>query len=102
MQLSEEQRKSLLEQKEGWQAIINRAAIFQRVFSDVEGKKVLTALKIECGADARIFSKKNPDPYLLAYNAGKRDVWHFIQQCLEGDVEKAKKELDKLKKDAES
>lgn len=76
---------------------IRRAAAFQRVFSGADGELVKRELAIECRATALLVNfgsaqhqyRDRTDPFLLAVTAGKKDVWTFIQNCLEVDTKKA-------------
>lgn len=77
---SKEQREEILRR-------IERSAAFQRVFQGKDGDLVQTELKKQLGGF-------DPDPYVHAFNAGKRFIWDFIQNALKEDVEKAREVLD--------
>lgn len=79
-QLNEEQKKEVLRR-------VERSAAFQRVFKGKDGDLVSNELKKQ-------LSGFDPDPYVHAFNAGKQFMWNFIQNALEGDVEKAREVLN--------
>ena len=88
MLLNEEEKKEVLRR-------IQRSADFQRVFRGTDGERVFVEIDKFCGFKDDSFSI---DPYLTAYNAGKRAVAIFIHKAFEEDVEKAREML----KDARS
>ncbi len=90
MPLNNEQKKEIREHKEGIEKNIHRSADFQRVFGGADGERVFTEIDKFCGFKDDTFSI---DPYLCAYNAGKRAVSIFIHNAIEQDVEKAKEML---------
>ena len=69
---------------------VHRSADFQRVFSEPDGERVLSELDKFCGFKDDTFK---PDPYVSAYNAGRRSVAIFIHNVIEQDIEKAKEAL---------
>jgi len=72
--------------------IIKRSAAFQRVFRGADGEFVLRELSNVCLVNSILINYRT-NPLVLAGNAGKRDVWLFIQNCLNADVEKAREVL---------
>lgn len=88
MPLNEEQKKEV-------ERRIHRSADFQRVFRGADGERVLAEIDKLSGFKDDTFSI---DPYMSAYNAGRRAVSIFIHNAIEQDVEKAKEML----KNAES
>lgn len=86
--LSEEQKKEIEKR-------IHRSACFQRVFRGADGELALDEINKLCGMKNDTF---DPDPYVSAYNAGRRSVAIFIDNCINQDVEKVREML----KDVES
>ena len=82
-QLNEEQKSEVLRR-------IHRSAAFQRVFKGEDGELALAELKKQ-------LSGFDTDPYVHAFNAGKRFIWDFIQNAINADVEKAHKVLEDAK-----
>jgi hypothetical protein len=60
----------------------------QKVFSSEEGKRVLQALANNCFQDKSIFEK---DPYIMAYQAGIRDVYLWLINIMNLDIEALEK-----------
>lgn len=92
-QLNEDQKKAIENQKKSIEKQIHRSAIFQRVSKGADGEEVLKELALQCGANSLLISNYEYDPIKLAYRAGRRDLWTFIQNCLNEDVEKAREML---------
>ncbi|GAI37011.1 unnamed protein product [marine sediment metagenome] len=92
--LNEDQKKVIKENKQVIEKRIHRSACFQRVFRGADGELALGEIDKLCGMRNDTF---DPDPYVSAYNAGRRSVGIFIDNCINEDVEKAREML----KDAE-
>jgi len=71
---------------------IHRSACFQRVFSGADGELTLKEVDRFLGYRNDTF---DPDPYIAAYNAGKRAGAIFIHNAIDLDVEEAKRLLAK-------
>jgi hypothetical protein len=70
---------------------IHRSACFQRAFTkDADGELVLNEINLFAGLNKDTF---NEDPYISAYNAGRRSVAIFIKNCIEQDTKKAEEIL---------
>jgi hypothetical protein len=87
------------EEKVEFQRRIQRSADFQKVFLWVDGERVVKELDKFCGFKDDTFSS---DPYISAYNAGRRAVSIFIHNILEQDVEKEKIRLTNLKENKQT
>jgi hypothetical protein len=85
--LTEEQKKEI-------QRRIHRSVCMQRAFSGEDGVFSLKTL------DELVHYKGNtfdPDPYQSAYNQGQRSVMVFIHNCIDQNIEEAKKLLGEEK-----
>lgn len=88
MPLNQDQKKEI-------ERRIHRSACFQRVFRGSDGELVLDEIDKFGGYKNDTF---DPDPYIAAYNAGKRAIAVVIHNAIESDIEEARR----LLKDAES
>ena len=61
---------------------------FIKAFSTEEGKRVLKSLESQCLAHASVFDK---DPYIMAYQAGRRDIYLSIVNIMNLDIEQLEK-----------
>lgn len=96
MQLSREQQEVIQANKKAIEEQIHRSAVFQRVFSGADGEYALKEIAGQCFANSPLISVTGEDPYnpiKLAYRAKGKDLWMFIQKCINQDVEQAKKNL---------
>lgn len=87
MEFNKDERKAI-EKK------IHRSACFQRTFSDDNGKVAFDEIDAFTSYKNDTFDL---DPYMSAYNAGRRSVSIFIHNAFEGDIEKAKQMLKESK-----
>jgi len=89
MPLKEEQKKEI-------ERRIHRSACFQRVFKGADGELVLSEINKLCFTDRDTFDS---DPYVSAYNTGRKSVGIFIENCINQDIEKARDILNAESKD---
>jgi len=61
---------------------------FKKTFSTEEGKRVLKALESQCLFKTSVFDK---DSHLMAYQAGRRDVFLSIISIMELEIEELEK-----------
>lgn len=90
LELTEEQKKIVKER-------IHRSACFQRAFKGVDGEFTLKEIDILTNYKNNTF---DPNPQQAAYNAGQRSVAVFIHNCIDQDVDEARKLLGKEKENA--
>ncbi len=90
IELTEEQQKIVKER-------IHRSASMQRTFKDVDGEFSLKEIDVLTHYKGNTF---DPDPYQSAYNAGQRSVAVFIHNCIDQDIDEARKLLGKENQNA--
>ena len=78
------------EQKELVKKRIHRSSVFQRTFKGSDGEETLKEIDVFSSHKNDTF---DPDPYMSAYQAGRRSVSVFIHNVISQDVEKAEKML---------
>lgn len=83
------------EEKKEIERRIGRSAAFQRVFRGVDGELVHEEVMKFAGMKNDTFSR---DPCEAAYNAGRRSVAIFIENCINQNIAEVR---EALKKDAE-
>jgi len=66
----------------------------QRTFKGTDGEFTLKEIDDVANYKGNTF---NPDPYQSAYNAGQRSIAVFIHNCIDQDVEEARKLLGEKK-----
>lgn len=91
MQLSEEDKKEILENKKEYVKRIHCSAAFQRVFRGPDGELVLKEIEKFCGYKNDTFK---PDSHKHAYAAGRRSVAVHIHNELSPEAKEIKKFLD--------
>jgi len=89
-QLNEDQKKEIEKNRQEIERRTHRSACFQRIFRGVDGELALDEINKLCGMKNDTFDS---DPYVSAYNAGRRSVAIFIDNCINQDVEKAREML---------
>ncbi len=94
MEVNGKKVKVTEEQKEEVQRRIHRSAIFQKMFSGEEGLSVLKEIDIISCYKSNTF---DPDPYKHAYNAGQLSISVFIHNCIDMNLDQAKKLLQENK-----
>ena len=87
-ELTEEQKKEVIKQR------IHRSACFQRTFKGTDGEFTLKEIDVVTYYKENAF---NPDPYKSAYIAGQRSIAVFIHNCIDQDIDEARKLLGKEK-----
>jgi len=90
IELTEEQKKMVAER-------IHRSACFQRTFKGTDGELTLKEIDATSHYKGNTF---DPDPYQSAYNAGQRSIAVFIHNCIDQDIDEARKLLGKEKENA--
>ncbi len=83
VELTDEQKKVIAER-------IHRSACFQRAFKGVDGEFTLKEIDTLTNYRNNTF---DPDPHQSAYNAGQRSIAVFIHNCIDQDIDEAKKLL---------
>jgi len=92
-QIKEEKQR----QVEEIQKRVHRSAAFQRIFrSGPDGELALQELKTFCKGDTLVIRKDSTQTQIVADTA-KKDVWQFIRNCMDVDVEKTNKMLAEFK-----
>jgi len=86
--LTAEQQKMISER-------IHRTACFQRTFKGVDGELVLKEIDTLTHYRNNTF---DPNPYQSAYNAGQQSIAVFIHNCINQDIDEAKKLLEGIGK----
>ncbi len=85
-----EKRKLTEDEKTEIARRIKRSACFQKVFRGTDGEKALKELDKWLGFRNDTF---DPDPYISAYNAGRRAVAIFLHNAIDEDLDKIRKML---------
>ncbi len=88
MQLSQDEKDHIRQNEKVYQKMIERSVLFEKLFHGADGENALKELDSACGKGF------DPDPYVHAYNAGKRFLYDFIRNCINNDVSKAKEMLE--------
>ena len=94
--LPEQIKEAEQKQVEDIQRRVHRSAAFQRIFNCPDGELALKELKIFCKGDTIVILKDSTQTQIVADTA-KKDVWQFIKNCMDVDVEKTTKMLDEFK-----
>ncbi len=87
VELTEEVKKEI-------QRRIHRSASMQRAFSGEDGEFALKEIDSLSSYKGNTF---DPDPCQSAYNAGQRSIAVFIHNCIDQNIEEAKKLLREKK-----
>jgi len=90
----QDKRKLTEEQIESAEQKIRRSSNFQKLFSDKEKSLLLEEIDRFTSFRTDTFDQ---DPYINAYNAGKRSTAVFIHNILDQDVELAREILKQEK-----
>jgi hypothetical protein len=84
-------------QVEEIQKRVHRSAAFQRVLRDnPDGELVLKEIETFCKGNTLIIQRESTQTQIIA-DAAKKDVWQFIKNCMDVDVEKTSKMLEEFK-----
>jgi hypothetical protein len=83
-------------QVEEIQRRVRRSAAFQRMFLDnPDGDIVLKEIEFFCKGNTLVIRADSTQTQILTDTA-KKDVWQFIRNCIDVDVEKVQKELEAI------
>ena len=85
-------------QVEEVQRRVRRSAAFQRIFDCPDGKLALKELEVFCKGNTLIISSVSTQTQIIA-DAAKKDVWQFIKNCMDVDVEKMNAMLEEFEKE---
>lgn len=76
---------------------IARSVSMQKVFAGTDGEQAMDEIRKWCGFSDDTFKI---DPYDHAYNAGRRSVAIFINNCINQDIPKIREALKKASEGA--
>ena len=82
-------------QVEEIQKRVRRSAAFQRIFGCPDGELALKELEVFCKGNTLVIKADSTQTQIVADTA-KRDVWQFIKNCMDVDVEKMNKMLEEF------
>ena len=82
-------------QVEEIQRRVRRSAAFQRIFDCPDGELALKELEVFCKGNTLIISSVSTQTQIIA-DAAKKDVWQFIKNCMDVEVEKMNKMLEEF------